>query len=373
MDVINLLGCFTKLNDAIGKLIYEVLFGWIKGWSTDWGLVGAFSVTVIMFTIFLKVVVMPFDVWQKQLMRSNAKKMEKMKPELEKITKQCGSNRELLMQKQRALYKKHKYSTFGACLPMIITLAIFFIVFGGFNSAVRLHNENIYRELDAVYEHTYKTTAYGDDYYDLSTDELRAAREAEVEAALTPEQITQKHAAAELAAQQAVKENYKSESFFWTKNIFVPDTWRNPIPSKDEFTGSGWGKSGVTSVDPDRYETVMSALRAEYNGQWNGYIILPILVLLLNVAMMFLNKQPQQPAVAGQTEEQAKAQKTQMKIMQFIMPLMMLVFALFYSAAFTLYMFVNSLITTIFNLVFTLVTKRIDAKEKEETLKTTFK
>lgn len=372
MDIINTLGCFSQLNDAIGKLIYEVLFGWIKGWSSNWGLVGAFSVTVIMFTLFLKTVVMPFDVWQKQLTRNNAKKMEKMKPELDKITKQCGSNRELLMQKQRALYKKYKYSTFGACLPMIITLAIFFIVFGGFNSAVRMHNESIYRNLEVVYDQAYNTTVYGDDYYDL-TDEQKESREAEVKASLTLEEQTALSAEAQKKAQQAVKDNYKSESFFWTKNIFVPDNWRNPIPAASEFTGTGWGKSGVSGVDAGKYEIVMSSLRADYDGQWNGYLILPILVLLLNVASMFLNKPPQQPAVAGQSEEQAKAQKTQMKIMQFIMPVMMLVFALFYSAAFTLYMFVNSIITTAFNLIFNIVTKRIDAKEKDRVLSTTLK
>ncbi|MBR1747613.1 MAG: membrane protein insertase YidC [Clostridia bacterium] len=353
MDVINLIGCFSQLNDAIGRLIYDVLFGWIQGWSSNWGLVGAFSVTVIMFTIFLKTIVMPFDVWQKQLTRSNAKKMEKMKPELEKITKQCGSNRELLMQKQRALYKKYKYSTFGACLPMIITLAIFFIVFGGFNSAVRMHNEKIYNDLEQIYDTAYNTTIESPEYASLTTAEKKAAATKKAEA--------------------AVKESYKSESFFWTKNIFVPDNWRNPIPSSSEFTGSGWGKSGVTGVDAGKYDIVMSALRSEYDGQWNGYLILPILVLLLNVASMFLNKQPQQPAVAGQSEEQAKAQQTQMKVMQFIMPIMMLVFALFYSAAFTLYMFVNSFITTAFNLIFNIVTKRIDAKEKDQILSSTIK
>ena len=372
MDIINLLGCFTQLNDAIGKLIYEVLFGWIQGWSSNWGLVGAFSVTVIMFTIFLKAIVMPFDVWQKQLTRSNAKKMEKMKPELDKITKQCGSNRELLMQKQRALYKKYKYSTFGACLPMIITLAIFFIVFGGFNSAVRMHNTNIYKEMETVYDQTYSKSLYGEDFYTLTEDQ-QTARIEERTAGKTDEEKIAMGNAAQAAAQQAVKENYKSESFFWTKNIFVPDNWRNPIPSASEFTGTGWGKSGVTGVDAGKYEIVMSSLRSEYDGQWNGYLVLPILVLLLNVASMFLNKQPQQPAVAGQSEEQAKAQQTQMKIMQFIMPVMMLVFALFYSAAFTLYMFINSFITTAFNLIFNLVTKKIDAREKEEMLSTTLK
>ena len=354
MDFITLLGA-NALSDAIGKFIYDILYGWISGWSDSWGIVGAFSVTVIMFTLFLKILVSPFDLWQKQLTRSNAKKMEKMKPQLEKITKQCGSNRELLMQKQRALYKQYKYSTFGACLPMIITLAIFFIVFGGFNSAVRMHNSSIYENLDKIYNETYNATLA--EYEGM---ELTDAEKAEVRVKAID------------AAEKAVVENYKSERFFLTKNIFVSDTWRDPVPNSSQFTSSGLGGSGV-DVDAGRYEQVMKPLMEEYNDEWNGYLILPILVLALNILTMKLNKQPEQPAVAGQSEEQRKAQQSQMKIMQFIMPVIMLIFALFYSTAFTLYMFVNALITTIINIVFNIITKKIDAKEKDRILSTTFK
>ena len=371
MGFINLIAA-TKLGDAIGKLIYNVLFSWIQSWSDSWGLVGAFSVTVIMFTIFLKILVSPFDFWQKQLTRSNAKKMEQMKPQLEKITKQCGANKELLMQKQRALYKQYKYSTFGACLPMIITLAIFFIVFGGFNSAVRIHNKTIYENMEAVYDTTYYETLYGDDYFQL-TDEEKSARVTATKSSLSEEEQIAKKNEATAKAEEAVVNNYEGESFFWIKNIFVADNWKKPIPSASEFTGTGLGSSGVTDVDAGKYEIVMKPLMEKYNGGWNGYLVLPILVLIVNVATMFLNKQPQQPPVAGQSEEQAKAQQTQMKIMQFIMPVMMLVFALFYSSAFTLYMFVNAIMTTIFNLIFNIITKRKDAREKDKMLSTTVK
>ena len=348
----SLLGA-NVVSDAIGKLIYNILFGWVKSWSGDWSLVGAFSVTVILFTVFLKILVSPFDFWQKQLSRSNAKKMEQMKPQLEKITKQCGANKELLMQKQRALYKQYKYSTFGACLPMIITLVIFFIVFGGFNSAVRIHNKTIYENLEKVYDEAYYAVIDGEEYASLSQSEKKAEAVAQAEA--------------------AVVANYNGEKFFWIKNIFVADNWKKPIPSASEFTGTGLGSSGVTDVDAGKYEIVMKPLMEKYNGGWNGYLVLPILVLLINLLTMKLNKQPQQPAVAGQSEEQAKAQQTQMKIMQFIMPVMMLVFALFYSSAFTLYMFVNAVMTTIFNLIFNVITKRMDAKEKDMIMSTTVK
>ena len=111
----------------------------------------------------------------------------------------------------------------------------------------------------------------------------------------------------------------------------------------------------------------------KYNDEWNGYLILPVLVLLLNLVTMKLNKPPEQPAVAGQSEEQRKAQQTQMKVMQFIMPIIMLVFAIFYSAAFTLYMLISSLYSTVFNLCFNIITKRIDAREKDRLMSTTVK
>lgn len=342
MDFISLLGA-NALNTAIGNLIYTYLYGWIQTWSDDWTTVGAFSITVIMFTIFLKVVVFPLDLWQKIVMRKNAKKMEKMRPALEKIQKQCGSNKELLMQKQRALYKEHKYSMFGSCLPMIVTMAVFFIVFGGFNASVSIHNEKTYEALEQVYDVAY-TQAYN-----------QGLSEADCNA---------KAGEAVVAEYDA---NYK-ESFIWIKSIFAGDTWADTIPSASD------AKSTMPDLNTAKYDVVMKPLMDKYNDGWNGYLILPILVLIVNIASMFINKQQMQPAaVPGQTEEQAKAQASQAKIMQFIMPAMMFIFALFYSAAFTLYMFVNMLFTTVINIIYNVVTKKKDAKEKDILLSTTYK
>lgn len=342
MDFISLISA-NALNSAIGDLIYKYLYGWVVTWSDNWSIVGAFSVTVIMFTLFLKVLVFPLDIWQKEVMRRNAKKMEKMRPALEKIQKQCGSNRELLMQKQRALYKENKYSMFGSCLPMIVTLAVFFIVFGGYNAAVSKHTQETFNALDRVYTAVY---------------------EADENAALTDDERTAK---AEEAVLKAYEEEHK-ESFFWIKSIFAADTWADTIPN------AATAAKNIPDLNTARYEVVMRPLIEKYNEGWNGYLILPILVLLLNIASMFLNKQQmQQPAVPGQTEEQAKAQKSQAKIMQFIMPVMMFGFALFYSAAFTLYMMVNMLFTTVINLVYNVVTKKKDEAEKDRILSTTFK
>ncbi len=359
MDFMILLSAKANaLSLAIGDLIYKYLYAWVQTWSDNWATVGAFSVTTIMFTIFLKVLVSPLDIWQKAVMRKNAKKMEAMKPELEKITRQCGSDRNLLAQKQREVYKKHKYSMFGSCLPLIITMAVFFIVFAGFNGAVSTHNAETYKALRDEYNKVY----------------VQVLDEKDPDRALTGEQSAAVNEAAKTAGQAAVVELYESkykESFFWVKNIFAGDNWQSPIMSAAETAKS-------VSLREDEYNDVMGGLTSKYTG-WNGYLILPILVLLLNVASIFINKpmmqQQQNATVAapGQTEEQKKAQQSQAKMMQYVMPVMMFVFALFYSAAFTLYMFVNMLFSIILNLSYTLITKKKDELEKDRILSTTFK
>ena len=359
MDFMILLSAKANaLSLAIGDLIYKYLYAWVQTWSDNWATVGAFSVTTIMFTIFLKVLVSPLDIWQKAVMRKNAKKMEAMKPELEKITRQCGSDRNLLAQKQREVYKKHKYSMFGSCLPLIITMAVFFIVFAGFNGAVSTHNAETYKALRDEYNKVY----------------VQVLDEKDPDRTLTGEQSAAVNEAAKTAGQAAVVELYESkykESFFWVKNIFAGDNWQSPIMSAAETAKS-------VSLREDEYNDVMGGLTSKYTG-WNGYLILPILVLLLNVASIFINKpmmqQQQNATVAapGQTEEQKKAQQSQAKMMQYVMPVMMFVFALFYSAAFTLYMFVNMLFSIILNLSYTLITKKKDELEKDRILSTTFK
>lgn len=343
----------------IGKLIYENLYGWIRNWNVDFSVIGAFALTVIMFTLFLKLITLPLDVWQKVLGRKNSRKMEEMKPELDVLNKKYASDRNLLMQKQREVYKKYKYSAFSACLPSLVTLAIFITVFTGFNKAVTFHNYTVYEDLKNVYNQTYETTLADIKAGDEATD-------AEISQAIK-------------AAENAVADSYKPESFLVTTNIFMPDTYVSPIPTIKTFSGTGMGKLGITDVDPNQYEDVMKPLFEKYNVNesnkkvWNGYFILPILSFALSILSTKLIKPPEQPQMAGQTEEQLKAQKQQAKMMAYMMPVMMGVFALFYSTAFTLYMVVGNIFSTLFNLIYNLIAKQVDAKRKDQMMSITVK
>lgn len=374
MDIIGLMA--TELN-LIGKLIYNVLYNWVNSWTGNSALFGAFSITVILFTLFLKVVTTPFDFWQKGTTRKNAKIMEKMKPQLDKINKQYANNRELLMQKQREIYKKHNYSTFASCLPMLITLVVFIVVFSGFNSAVRYHNAVTFKEMSSIYTEAFQQKTQ--EFVEEGKAEYREENGVTILAPIgenTNEQLKREQTD---AAENAVVEAYKPESFLLTTNIFMPDTWANPIPTAEVFVNTGMGKLGIKEVDANEYNKVMKPLIQKYNVNekgkktWNGFLIIPILAFLLNLAGTKLNKPPEQPQMVGQTEEQKKAQQAQTKMLTYLMPVMMTVFAFLYSTAFALYMFMNSLITTVFNVVYNIIAKKKDEKEKDYIMSTTIK
>lgn len=348
----------TDLN-LIGKLVYNVLYKWVLSWGVESDLIGPFALTVIVFTVFLTLLTMPLDIWQKLISRSNARKMEAMKPELEKVNALYANDKATLMQKQRELYSKYKYSATKACLPMLVTMILFFVVFGGFNSAVKHYNSVVFDNLQNVYETTYAEN------YNSATGSGLSAEEA--------------IAAATAAAENAVAEAYKPEKFLLTQNIFMPDTWADPIPDASTYAGTGMGKLGITDVDSAVYEKVMKPLIEKYNvtekgkSAWNGYLILPVLVLVLSFVSSKLIKSPDQPQMAGQSEEQVKMQQNQMKMMSFVMPVIMGVFSLFYSTAFSLYMFIRSFLNLAFNMTWNIVQKKRDTKEREYIMSTTVK
>ena len=98
--------------------------------------VKAFGWTVVAFTVILKLVLSPLDIWQRVIARRNAKAMERMRPQLEALAEKCGDDKQRYQQEQMALYKKEKYSMLGACLPSLVTLLVFIVLFAGFRQMV---------------------------------------------------------------------------------------------------------------------------------------------------------------------------------------------------------------------------------------------
>lgn len=169
-------------------------------------------------------------------------------------------------------------------------------------------------------------------------------------------------------ADGGAKQKYENDSFLWIKDIWSPDTpWANSLaPTQAEFES----KVGSYATDPSKsglseellnkivgsYETVMARVIAEGEYGVNGFLVLPVLAILLNVLTQIITRRQQKQS--GQ--DMAAGQNAGcMKAMVFVMPVIMGVFALMYNAAFTLYMVTNSTMSLLINLVGTQISKKM--------------
>lgn len=343
------------------------------------GGVASFGWTVVLFTVILRLILSPLDIWQKVIARRNNKAMERMKPQLEALQARYADDKQRLQQEQMALYKKEKYSTMGMCLPTIVTFVVFFVVFAGFRQmvgyqfakdykeCVKAYNTSIAEQIEANKDEAY-IVDNGDGKWDI--DDVQKTQEG-----------ADFYAAAKKNAQHAVYEVYYSEdqvtirSFLWIKNIFVSDNWAQAVPDFATVTGQkGMATSKLTGITIDEYNDVMADVLGTggygKDGKWNGLLILPVLSIALSLlsTKLLSGSQAQPPAPAqdaqGEGAEKAKAQQQSMKMMQYVMPIMMGVFALFYSGAFALYMFTSSLCAILFQLTFNLIAKLVDKRRE---------
>ena len=132
--------------DWLGKFAQAIIEG-----------VGAIGFGIIVFTIVLKAITLPFDIYQRISMRKQNLVMRAMQPELEKLQKQYANDKNTYNQKMMELYKKNGYSMLGACLPMILSLVILIVAFQGFRTYSQYANLAMYERMSRVYsEEIYK-------------------------------------------------------------------------------------------------------------------------------------------------------------------------------------------------------------------------
>jgi len=138
MDIINF------AQPVVGNFIVKILI-WLAG------ITSSIAVAIVLFTVLLKLVTLPFDYFSKASMRKNSLKMEEMRPELEKLQKQYANDKALYNQKMMALYKKNGYSMFGSCLPTILTLVIFIFALNGFTDYSQYQNRLYFYNMSNAY------------------------------------------------------------------------------------------------------------------------------------------------------------------------------------------------------------------------------
>ena len=104
------------------------LFVNILNWIYSW--LGNYGWSVVMFTLLIRVVLLPLDIKSKKSMRA----MSKIQPKIQALQKKYANDKDKLNQKTMELYRKEKVSPMAGCLPMLISLPILWIMFSAMRS-----------------------------------------------------------------------------------------------------------------------------------------------------------------------------------------------------------------------------------------------
>ncbi len=102
-------------------------------------IIGNYGWTVVVFTILVKLILLPLDIKQRRSMQ----KMQELQPQIEKINAKYKNDEQKKNEKTLELYRTNKCNPLSGCLPLLIQMPILFILFAALravagNEAVRM-------------------------------------------------------------------------------------------------------------------------------------------------------------------------------------------------------------------------------------------
>lgn len=296
--------------------------------------------SMVVFTLLIKLVLLPLDYKSRKSMR----RMTKLQPQIAKLQKKYANDKEKLNQKSAELYRKEGINPMSGCLPLLVSMAILWIMF----AAMR----------------TVANTEMASQALNLLTTGTQA-----------------------------------NESWLWIKNIWMPDSPFNPVIADSAnlriIPADIWAKV-FASLDPASVtalaqygidaatisgETVFAALQtlpiyAQETQLWatmpqlnllivnlsiyahnNGWFILPILAAVTQYLMTLSQPQP-----AADPNNPAASTN---KFMKYFFPLFSLWICSSYNAIFALYWVVSNVFAWVQGLVMNKMFEKMDENQLE--------
>ena len=88
-------------------------------------LVGNYGLAIIVLTIIVRLILWPLSVSQQRSMR----KMQTLSPKLKEIQNRYKNDPQTMQRKMMEFYKEHQFNPFGGCLPLLLQLPIFILLY----------------------------------------------------------------------------------------------------------------------------------------------------------------------------------------------------------------------------------------------------
>jgi len=116
---------------AINTFLFNILSG-INSF------IGNYGWSIVVFTIIIKVILLPLDLKSRKSMRH----MSDLQPQITKLQKKYANDKEKLNQKTAELYRKEHINPLSGCLPMLLSFPILIAMFGAMRMAANIEIAN---------------------------------------------------------------------------------------------------------------------------------------------------------------------------------------------------------------------------------------
>lgn len=110
----NILGIFNPIKDFTIQILFQL-----------YQLTGNLGVAIIALTFLIRFALVPLSI---NSLRSQ-KKIQELKPELDKLKKQHGKDKVKLQQAQMELYKKYNINPLAGCLPYLLQIVLLILLY----------------------------------------------------------------------------------------------------------------------------------------------------------------------------------------------------------------------------------------------------
>ena len=135
--------------------VISELFGYVL--NALYNLINNYGVAIIIFTVLLRLILIPITIKQQKSMKKSAK----LQQEMQEIQAKYKNNPEKLNQETIELYKREKMSPFTGCLSailqLIIILSVFWLVSQPLTYMKKVQNTDIYNEYKTKIEESSET------------------------------------------------------------------------------------------------------------------------------------------------------------------------------------------------------------------------
>ena len=314
------------LNDNFISRFFVTIIGWF------YSLTGNYLIAVILFTLTIKLILLPLDLKQRRAQQ----KQQEVASKVKEIQARYKSDPRLAQQKVQEFYKKEKISQTAGCLPLLMQLPILFAMFGAISilsntqtitMVTQLSGGHVVMPPSLAWVHNIWRPDAGNASVMPSLNEFNTLVQ-EMHGRISPDLLAQA---------QSMLTNSQIDHFALTVAHMPATTY---FGSMIHAGYASIPQAAVTAAVSSNYASAIAPVLAAFPGKANGFFIFPVIAAAATFFQSWWTKK--QNEKAGNT---ASAQ--QMGGMEWMMPLITVWWTSTTGLPFTMYWMTNSLLSIV--------------------------